>query len=475
MVNLTVLASLQDCLNGVCAGRSNCVAYASDSDPLYQIEWVKAYNLAIDVTPTAVIRPNSTQEVAATVQCAAENGIKVQARSGGHSYANFGLGDEAVAVDMTNLQDYSMNETTWYATIGAGMKLGDVDRNLHKTGRAFAHGVCPGVGLGGHATVGGLGPMSRMWGTALDHVVEVEMVTANGTILHVNERLNPDMFYGVQGAGASFGIITEFVMRTHPEPEEVAQFTFDFTFGVEPSKLADSYIQWQKLIADPSLDRRFGSQLVISPIGVTITGTFYGSAAEWNASGILSRLPQNGSVIFTDWPSSLTAWTVQEALYLSDTPSHFYSKSLGLRQQDLLSEYSATKLFQYLESQPKGTLLWFIVFDSSGGAVADVPMNATAFAHRNKIMFYQSYAVDAVALSNETWSFLTNFHNNLVEVLPLNATGRGTYPGYVDLNISGVPQGQYWESNLPALQILKSKWDPNDVFHNPQSVQPVEV
>lgn len=153
MVNLASLASLTDCLSSICSGRSNCVAFSSDFNPFYQLEWVKAYNLAIDITPDAVIRPHSTEDVSAIVQCAASSGVKVQARSGGHSYANFGLGDGAVVVDLVNLQQYSMNKTTWYATIGAGMKLGNIDTNLHKTGRAFAHGVCPGVGIGGHATI----------------------------------------------------------------------------------------------------------------------------------------------------------------------------------------------------------------------------------------------------------------------------------------------------------------------------------
>lgn len=155
MVNLAALASLNTCLSNICAGRSDCVAFSDDVLNIfsYQLDWVKRFNLAVDVTPDAVIRPNSTEEVAAAVQCAADNGYKVQARSGGHSYANFGLGDGALTVDLVNLQHYSMNETTWYATIGAGMKLGKVDTNLTQTGRAFAHGVCPGVGIGGHATI----------------------------------------------------------------------------------------------------------------------------------------------------------------------------------------------------------------------------------------------------------------------------------------------------------------------------------
>lgn len=149
------LASLQDCLKDVCAGSSDCVGFADVLDifDTYQLNWVKPYNLAVDVNPEAVIRPNSTEQVAATVQCAAENGYKVQAKSGGHSYANFGLGDGAVAIDLVNINQYSIDNATGHATIGAGMRLGDIDDKLHETGRAFAHGVCPSVGIGGHATI----------------------------------------------------------------------------------------------------------------------------------------------------------------------------------------------------------------------------------------------------------------------------------------------------------------------------------
>jgi FAD/FMN-containing dehydrogenase len=150
------LASLQDCLNHICASRSDCVGFANDGLDIlntYQRNWVKPYNLAVDVNPEAVVRPNSSQEVAAIVQCAAENGYKVQAKSGGHSYANFGLGDGAVAIDLVNINQYSIDNTTGYATIGAGSRLGEIDKRLHETGRAFAHGVCPSVGIGGHATI----------------------------------------------------------------------------------------------------------------------------------------------------------------------------------------------------------------------------------------------------------------------------------------------------------------------------------
>lgn len=261
-------------------------------------------------------------------------------------------------------------------------------------------------------------------------------------------------------------------MRTHPAPGDIVQYSFEFTIGDDAAELASVYKKWQDVVTDLDLDRRFGSELILYSGGIIITGTFYGTQDEFKASKIEQRLPENGTLALTDWLGSLTELAEKEALYLSDIHTNFYSKSLGLRREDALTEDNATALFEYVHGLDKGTLLWFIIFDATGGAVADVPLNTTGYAHRDKVMFYQSYAIDLFELSDTTRSFLTDFHDKLTSFLPAAATGRGTYPGYVDLYISGIPQEQYWVGNLPRLEDVKSKWDPNDVFHNPQSVRP---
>lgn len=264
-------------------------------------------------------------------------------------------------------------------------------------------------------------------------------------------------------------------MRTHPEPGNVIQYTFDITIAEDPARLADVYMQWQTLVSDPNLDRRFGSELVVWLGGIIITGTFYGTEDEFHETGITQRLPGNGTIDVTDWLGSLAAWAEAEAIYLATVSSNFYAKSLGFRREDVLSKNNATDLFEYAQGVDKGTLLWFIIFDATGGAVADVPTNATAYAHRDKYMFYQSYAVDLLDLSDTTFTFLNDFHEELVGKLPVNSMTRGTYPGYVDLNISGIPQEQYWEDNLSHLELIKTKWDPLDIFHNPQSIKPARA
>jgi hypothetical protein len=263
-------------------------------------------------------------------------------------------------------------------------------------------------------------------------------------------------------------------MRTHPEPGDVVQYSYSFSFG-SGAELAKVYKAWQDLIADPDLDRRFGTELVIYPLGVIITGTFYGTKQEFEDSGILDRLPQTGNetLAVTDWLGSLTQWAEHEALYLSDIPTAFYSKSLAFRKEDVLSADMATDLFDYVESADKGTLLWFVIFDASGGAVSDVAENATAYAHRDKIMFYQSYAIGLLSVPETTRTFLTDFHERLLGFLPAGGT-YGTYPGYVDPALTDA-QEEYWMGNLAELGKIKAKWDPNDVFHNPQSVRPTST
>ncbi|KAK4638794.1 hypothetical protein QC761_704440 [Podospora bellae-mahoneyi] len=465
-------SALQQCIQGVANNRANFAAFAGS--PLYQIQWVKPYNLDVSVEPAAVVRPETAQDISDIIKCANANGVKVQAKSGGHSYQNYGVGgsDGAVAIDMVNFQKFSMDTKTWYATIGAGNRLGEVDKKMHaQGGRAMAHGVCPGVGLGGHATIGGLGPMSRMWGSALDHIVEVEVVTADGKIQRASATQNEDLFWALRGSASGFGVITEFVVRTHPEPANVVQYEYTIKLGKQ-ADVAPLYSKWQALMADPKLDRRFGSMFIMFPLGAIITGTFYGTQEEFLTTGIPNALPQdgNGHLVINDWLGGLAHDAEKEALYLSGLAMPFVSRSLAFKRQDLLGPEKIKDIFNWVDTQKKGTLLWFIIFDAAGGAIEDVPQNATAFAHRDKIMYYQSYGI-GLPVTKTTKDFITGFHDQVVQKAGPGTWG--TYPGYVN-NALVDQQKQYWDSNLPALEQIKARWDPKDLFHNPGSVRPAK-
>lgn len=242
-------------------------------------------------------------------------------------------------------------------------------------------------------------------------------------------------------------------------------YTLSFS---DQAKVAPLFSIWLDLIKDPKLDRRFGSMFILNPTGAFISGTFYGTQEEFEASGIPDRFPDGPgrSLVFTDWMGSLAHNAEQMALYLTNLPMPFACKSIAFKREDLPPPNTIREVFRWMDTQDKGTLLWFIIFDNSGGAIADVPLNATAFAHRDKVLYYQSYAV-GLPLNDQTRNFVVNFHNKILEAAP---KAFGTYPGYVDPALSD-GQEQYWGANLPRLREVKQRWDPNDVFHNPQSVR----
>jgi len=364
-----------------------------------------------------------------------------------------------------------MDTNSWIATFGAGHLLGDLTDKLISAGnRMFAHGTCPQVGVGGHLTIGGLGPASRMYGTALDHVVEVQVVLANSSIVTASSKQNTDVFWALKGAGASFGVITQFKVNTHPAPGNAVEYSY--TFSQRPfAKLAVQFKKWQAMISDPALSRKFASQVVLSEVGMIISGTYFGSREEFDFLNLTSVFPGASSkdvIVFKDWAGLLGHWGEDVALQLGGAiPSSFYSKSLAFSPNDIIPSAGVDGFFQYLDKVDKGTLIWFGIFDLEGGATNDVPMNGTAYGHRDALFYFQSYGVNIGSLSTKTRKFVQGMNDKLTSSLPNHALG--AYAGYVDPALPNAQQA-YWTSNLPRLRQIKKAVDPTDIFQNPQSV-----
>ncbi|KAJ7081118.1 hypothetical protein B0H15DRAFT_746677, partial [Mycena belliarum] len=201
-----------------------------------------------------------------------------------------------------------------------------------------ARGTCPQVGLGGHATIGGLGPVSRQWGAALDHILEVEIVLANGTVTRASETQNADVLFAVKGAAASFGIVTESVLKTHPEPPSVLRYSYTLQLG-KHADMASTFELWQTLIADPKLDRKLATEIVVFELGMIISGTYFGTREEYLALNFEQRLSKNAKVSVVeldDWLGTVANWAETEALKLvGGISGAFYSKSLTFRPDTL--------------------------------------------------------------------------------------------------------------------------------------------
>lgn len=160
-----------------------------------------SYNRVFTNTPLAICTPTTTASVWHIVATASSLGHKVQARSGGHNYAGYSTGgqDGSVIVDMGSFDGVELGENSGcgiIARVGAGVRLGKLARELWEKGRrAVPHGTIQNVGVGGHFSHGGYGYQSRAWGLAVDAIVALDVVLADGRRKHVTGGSDPELFY----------------------------------------------------------------------------------------------------------------------------------------------------------------------------------------------------------------------------------------------------------------------------------------
>jgi hypothetical protein len=269
--------------------------------------------------------------------------------------------------------------------------------------------------------------------------------------------------------------VTEFVLRTEPEPGEAVHFSYSFTVGSHAS-LATVFKSWQSFVADPGLTRNFASEVIITEAGMIISGTYFGSEAEYEAFDMKSKIGGNSvakTIVFKDWLGLLGHWAENIGLLLGGgLPAPLFSKSLTFNGCYLIPDEVIDKVFAYLDKVDKGTLLWFVIFDLAGGAINDIAQDATSYAHRDALFYLQSYAVGLGVVSKTTKDFLTGINATIKDGMP-GGEDFGAYAGYVDPELPNGPQ-EYWRTNLPRLEQIKAVVDPGDVFHNPQSVKPAD-
>ncbi|KAH6850660.1 hypothetical protein B0I37DRAFT_428871 [Chaetomium sp. MPI-CAGE-AT-0009] len=444
--------SFADCLVAAVGGNSSLVAFPAQAN---YSAIVAPYNLDYPVVPAAVAFPHTVAQVSGLVSCAVESGYRVQAKSGGHSAGNY-------------------DPSTFVANVGPGLLLGEIDELMYNAGQRFIpHGASSLVGMGGHGTVGGAGYTWRQYGLTIDHLVEVEVVLADSAIVRASAEENPDLFFAVRGAGASFGIVTDFVFQTLPSPPETISFSYLWTTTDAPSR-AEIFKAWQAWSTGPSLSPEMQTILAITQDSIYMGGAYFGTLDEFNALGISDILPpaqQVSADSFTSFLELSQVWGGQLGQSGREAPSFFYTKSSFFRPQTAIPDTVVDQLFDYLATVDTGAESWDIEVQAGGGQNGAVPASATAFPHRDAIFVLLSYAATNGSVTATTTDFLDNFHALAKSAHPDEYYGE--YAGFIDARAEPErARYNYWGSNLETLGRIKAAYDPNDVFHNEQSVLP---
>jgi FAD/FMN-containing dehydrogenase len=175
----------------------------------------------IDRHPAAIVRVADADDAAQVIATARETGLELAVRSGGHSGAGHSVTEGGVVLDLRDMKDADFDldaGTVWAQT---GLTAGEMTSLADEKGVAVGFGDTGSVGIGGITTGGGIGYLTRKFGMTIDSVLAAEVVTADGQVLHVDSEAHPDLFWAVRGGGGNFGVVTRFKYRLHPLPSFV--------------------------------------------------------------------------------------------------------------------------------------------------------------------------------------------------------------------------------------------------------------
>lgn len=386
-----------------------------------------------------------------------------------HADVQIGIGGQSgsLIVDVKNFQNFDLDQNTHQLTFGAGKRLQDLTEGLSKTGRAMAYGNVGHIGVGGHFTLGGIGSTSRMWGTALDQLDEIELVLANGTIATASSTQNQDLFWAMRGAGQHFGIATQFKARTSVMPSSTISYRFIYKALTVP-QIKEATKAWSVFISNPDLDRKFACDIIHSPVGMIILGTFFGTRDEFEKIDFSPLWPnfEREVNVFLDYVG-YTLHKAQDAglNLVAKVPAHFYAKTIAV--DDFMSNATIDKFVDQVYKADHGGAIWAVLTDMEGGAINDPAVGDTAFAQRNAKFYVQAYTfgVTGVPAGAKRWA------NDLIGLVQseMPEHAKGTYPGYIDPYMPDATKF-YYGDNLPKLQQLKAQFDPKNTFWNPQSI-----
>jgi hypothetical protein len=180
------------------------------------------FNAMIDRHPAAIAYCLDERDVAAAVAFGRERGLRIAIRGGGHNGGGLGSVDDGLVIDLSPMNQVTVDPAAKMVRVGGGALLKDVDAATHEHGLAVPIGIIGTTGAGGLTLGGGTGHLSRGHGLTIDHLVSATVVLADGSIVQADAEREPDLFWAIRGGGGNFGVVTSFSFSCVPVTNVVA-------------------------------------------------------------------------------------------------------------------------------------------------------------------------------------------------------------------------------------------------------------
>src|SRR5580765_524284 len=435
-------------------------------DPGYE-EASRIWNGAHEGRPAVVVRCAGAADVIVAVGFARSNDLPIAVRGGGHSIAGFSTIDDGIVIDLSQMNDVSVDAIARRATIGGGAVWADVDGETQAHGLATTGGLVSSTGVAGFTLGGGIGWTMRKFGLAADNLVGADVVTADGMLVHANETENQDLLWGLRGGGGNFGIVTSFEFELHPLGPMVYAGPIFFP-GDASRDLLRTFREWS---ADAPDEITALVNLTAAPPLPVIPAEWHGKKVAAfvavstgpvdEGEGLVSQLRAVAEPIadlLGPMPYTTTHWLLQPRW---ERGVDAYSKATNLARLD--DELIDTLCAFHLDTPgPQAE----IHVHQMGGAVGRVAEGATAFSERS-----MPFLLNAVTASREPSA--DGAHAEWARAVIAAAAGASTGRSYV--NFLGDPdaaRAAYGEDTYARLVALKNEYDPTNVFRRNQNIQP---
>jgi FAD/FMN-containing dehydrogenase len=235
-----------------------------------------------DRLPDVIAQAESVYDVVAAVRLAKKENLRIGVRSGGHSWSAHHVRDGGMLLDVSRVNDVTVDPQALCATAGPGRAGHELQAMLAKDRLFFPTGHCRGVGLGGYLLQGGFGWHSRVLGPACMSVEALDVVTAEGELVRASAEENTDLYWAARGSGCGFfGVVTRFHLRLYRRPKVIG-------FGLQRFGLdgIEEVFRWAHEIG-PRVPGAIELQLIVSPKGIEVVAPVFADALG-EALGALS-------------------------------------------------------------------------------------------------------------------------------------------------------------------------------------------
>ena len=427
----------------------------------------KVYNGMIDKKPAAIALCQNTEDVISCVNFARKNNILLSIRAGGHNAGGLGICDEGLVIDLSPMKKIEINSSGKTVKVQGGCLLKELEAATHEVGMAVPAGIFGTTGIAGLTLGGGLGHLTRHYGLTIDHLLEAEVVLADGSLVIASAKENADLFWAIRGGGGNFGVVVSFVfdlvpvhtiyggpMLWHVEDSEERMAWYNNYILNAPEDLNGFFV----FLTVPPFDP-FPEHLHLKKMcGVVWCYSGAGEKAEEVFKPI--RTSKEPALDFVGSMPMPILQTMFDDLYPPGLQWYWKADFVNELNKEAIAIHA-----KYAEELP--TPLSSMHMYPINGAASRVAKDATAWNYRDS-----NYAVVVVGIDPDTANRekITKWAKDYWNELHPHSAG-GAYVNFMMDEGEDRIKATYGE-NYQRLEEIKAKYDPNNLFRVNQNIKP---